>query len=79
MAIGERSQSAKTYLEGEFATFENANRGELIMHALKALKSAAHDDTPLSSENTSIAIVGVDEPFTVIEGKDVEPLLKQLK
>mmetsp|Transcript_590 Transcript_590/g.756 ORF Transcript_590/g.756 Transcript_590/m.756 type:complete len:216 (-) Transcript_590:204-851(-) len=45
MAIGERSQSAKTYLEGEFATFENANRGELIMHALKALKSAAHDDT----------------------------------
>eukprot|EP00204_Picochlorum_oklahomense_P003946 CAMPEP_0118804866 /NCGR_PEP_ID=MMETSP1161-20130426/24873_1 /TAXON_ID=249345 /ORGANISM="Picochlorum oklahomensis, Strain CCMP2329" /LENGTH=225 /DNA_ID=CAMNT_0006733699 /DNA_START=138 /DNA_END=812 /DNA_ORIENTATION=+ len=67
MAIGERDQAAKTYLEGQLTSFPSANRSELIMHALKALKSAAHDDTPLSAENTALAVVGVDESFTVIE------------
>ena len=41
MAIGSRSQSAKTYLEKNFETFHNLNWEELARHGLKALKASA--------------------------------------
>lgn len=37
MAIGSRAQSAKTYLEKYYKTFNNLEPDELIKHALKAL------------------------------------------
>lgn len=78
MAIGDRSQSSKTYLETHVGTFANANRGELIMNALKALKSASNEEQPMTAENVSIGVVGVDEDFTLISGSEIQPLLAQL-
>jgi len=37
-SIGARSQSAKTYLEKKFETFENATLDELIKHGLTAIR-----------------------------------------
>jgi|TARA_B110000305_G_C19213553_1_gene527085 20S proteasome subunit alpha 6 len=41
MAIGAKCQSAKTYLEKNFTTFDNISRDELIAHGVKALKASA--------------------------------------
>lgn len=41
IAIGAKCQSAKTYLEKNFETFDRASREELIKHGIKALKAAA--------------------------------------
>jgi len=41
MAIGARSQSAKTYLEKNFETFATLGWEELARHGLKALKASA--------------------------------------
>lgn len=38
MAIGARSQAAKTYLERKLDEFPNNSKDELIMHALSALQ-----------------------------------------
>ena len=83
-ALGERSQSAKTYLEKFFETFENAKRDELIEHGVRAVSKAisvktmseASSGTPLTSDNCSIAIVGVDEGFRVLNEAEKEAVLK---
>ena len=41
MAIGAKCQSAKTYLERNFETFDTLGRSELITHGLRALKASA--------------------------------------
>ena len=33
----------------------------------------------LSAENTAVALVGIGTPFTILEGKDLEPYLATLK
>ena len=40
MALGSRSQSAKTYLEKHFETFPDLSKDDLIKHALQALSSS---------------------------------------
>ncbi|WVF71859.1 hypothetical protein IAT40_006669 [Kwoniella sp. CBS 6097] len=57
-SIGARSQSAKTYLESNFESFENASLAELINHGLSALNDTLQQDKSLSVANTSIAIIG---------------------
>ena len=41
MAIGDKNQSAKTYLERNFEGFSGLGAAELIKHGLKALKASA--------------------------------------
>lgn len=41
MAIGARSQSAKTYLEKNYENFAGLGWEELARHGLKALKASA--------------------------------------
>ena len=41
MAIGDRCQSAKTYLEKNFETFDNASLEDLIKHGIEALRASA--------------------------------------
>lgn len=64
-AIGARSQSARTYLERNFEQFENATKEELVEHGLRALRDSLAQDKELTSANTSIAIVGKDDNFTL--------------
>lgn len=41
IAIGQRCQSAKTYLEKNFGTFPTASLEELVDHAIRAIKASA--------------------------------------
>lgn len=66
-AIGVRSQSSRTYLEKHFANFMSNSLDELVMHAIRALASATPEGIDLSVKNTSIAIVGRDTPFTILD------------
>jgi len=77
MAIGSRSQSAKTYLEKHFESFEGAELDEMIQHALKALKGPANDKE-VDSVNTSVAFVGEGKTYTILEGEDLKPHLEVL-
>jgi 20S proteasome subunit alpha 6 len=78
-AIGARSQSGKTYLETHLDSFPTATREECILHALRALLGCIGGDGELTKENGSIAIVGVGEVFTLIEGDDLQPYLDTLE
>ena len=82
-ALGDRSQSAKTYLEKHFETFEDLSREELISHAVRALSKSislktmteASSATPLTVDNCSIAIVGLDEDFHELSSSEKEGVL----
>jgi len=78
MAIGARAQSAKTYLEKHYESFENASPEELIRHGLKALQETigSQEEIGLTSDNTSVGIVGADQPFHLIEGTKLKPYLE---
>eukprot|EP01090_Pellita_catalonica_P020672 TRINITY_DN74_c0_g1_i3.p1 TRINITY_DN74_c0_g1~~TRINITY_DN74_c0_g1_i3.p1 ORF type:complete len:253 (+),score=42.69 TRINITY_DN74_c0_g1_i3:49-807(+) len=83
MAIGSRSQSAKTYLERTMREgvyeLEDASLEELTKRALIALREtlASSDEEGLTSANTTLAIVGEGQTFTILEGKDLQPYLSR--
>ena len=64
-AIGDRCQSAKTYLEKNFNTFAGMNADQLIAHGVKALKASAQD-TDLTEHNVSIGVVGKNETYRAL-------------
>lgn len=72
MAMGARSQAAKTYLERKFETFEDCSLDELIQHALFALKESCTEGD-LNSKNCSVAVVGIDRAFETLEGDAIQP------
>lgn len=80
-AIGARSQSGRTYLEKvvEENQLMSSSKDELIVHALKALVGCVSGDAELTKDNGSIAIVGKDCPFTLIEGEELQFYLDQLE
>jgi 20S proteasome subunit alpha 6 len=75
MAIGSRSQTSRTYLEKEFEGFGSSSVDDLIKHALKSLAASLAGDSELDSKNASVSVVGVDTPFTVIEGAELQKYL----
>jgi 20S proteasome subunit alpha 6 len=50
MAIGARSQSARTYLEKNLAAFINCPLDELIKHALRALRDTLPNEIELTTK-----------------------------
>jgi len=81
MAIGSRSQSARTYLEKCVDDFEGCDAEALMLHALKALRDTLPSDSPtgLNLQNTSLAIVGAGQNFVLLDGTErLEQLLAQL-
>lgn len=78
MAIGGRSQAARTYLERKFENFPDENVDALINHTLQAL-SASLQEGELTTENCTIGVVGLDMQFTLIEGEALNPYLAALK
>lgn len=81
MAIGSRSQGAKTYLERTFEQFPELSLEELTKHALLALREtvSSSKDTDLNSENTAIAVVGKGNAFTIYEDDNVKPYLAKIE
>jgi len=79
MAIGARSQSARTYLEKHLNEFPDNSCDELIRHALRALRDTLPNEIELSTKNVSVAIVGKDMPFTVYNDDSVKPYLDSIE
>lgn len=79
MAIGARSQSARTYLEKYLDEFKNCNLEELVKHGLRALRECLPNEVELNSKNASLAIVGANMDFTLFEDERVEPYLEAIK
>lgn len=50
MAIGSRSQSARTYLEKHLEEFANCETDELIKHGLRALRDTLPNEVELTSK-----------------------------
>ncbi|BAM79346.1 20S core proteasome subunit alpha 6 [Cyanidioschyzon merolae strain 10D] len=79
MALGARSQSARTYLERHMDEFSSASREALIRHALWALNEtlASAKDQHLSAENCAVGVVSIgdDMRFHLYEHEQVQPLL----
>ncbi|KAL1486961.1 hypothetical protein MTO96_031143, partial [Rhipicephalus appendiculatus] len=73
MAIGDRSQSACTYLEKHLDEFKLCNLDELVKHGLRALRSCLPTGGKLTNANVSIAIVGQNQNFTIYEDNSVAP------
>lgn len=78
IAIGSRSQAAKTYLEKHFESFPDCTADELATHGLKALASSLQEGE-LTTQNCSLAIVSKDLPFTILEDEAIAPYLDALK
>ncbi|EDV19729.1 uncharacterized protein TRIADDRAFT_33023, partial [Trichoplax adhaerens] len=67
MAIGARSQSARTYMERKLEEFEDCDRNKLITHGLTALRECLSDGD-LDTKNCSMAVVGKGENFQIYDG-----------
>merc|ERR1711990_1382157 len=75
MAIGAKCQSAKTYLEKNFKTFNNISRDELITHGVKALKASAQENE-LTVHNVSVGIMSANEPFHLLNEQELAQFLQ---
>jgi len=72
MAIGARSQSARTYLEKHLNSFKDCSLFELINHGIKSLASTLPNETRLNKNNLSICVVGKDTKFRVLDEAETE-------
>jgi 20S proteasome subunit alpha 6 len=53
MAIGARSQSARTYLEKNLDKFADCNQDELIKHCMRALRDTLPNEVELTVKVTN--------------------------
>jgi len=77
MAIGARSQSAKTYLEKNYESFAPLGWEALVQHGLKALKASAQE-TELSEHNVSVGVVGRDFKFRLLNQAELRAHLGEI-
>ena len=69
-AIGDKCQSAKTYLERNFETFRGMDANALITHGIKAMRGSAAE-TELTEHNISIGVLGRDQSFKTLTPEEV--------
>lgn len=79
MAIGARSQSARTYLEKNIDSFLDCDKNQLVRHSLLALRECLPNDVELSTKNVSLAIVGKNIPFVTYDDDEVDVFLQMLQ
>lgn len=79
MAIGARSQSARTYLEKHLNTFLECTSDELVKHGLRALRDTLPNEVELTTKNCSLGIVGKDHDFTIYDDNQVEQYLQMIE
>ncbi|CAI9116778.1 OLC1v1018018C1 [Oldenlandia corymbosa var. corymbosa] len=77
-AIGSRSQAAKTYMEKKFESFDGSSREDLLKDALFALRETLQGEK-LTSSICTIAVVGVGEPFHVLDKDTVQSLINEFE
>jgi len=79
LAIGARSQSARTYLERRLTEFPDTDLETLTKHGLLALRETLPAELDLNSKNCSLAIVGKDREMEIFEDEAVEPFLELIR
>jgi len=79
MAIGARSQSARTYLEKFLDEFAGCELEELVKHGLRALRDTLPNEVELNKENVTIAIVGKDHKFRCCNETELESYLSLIE
>eukprot|EP00126_Sphaerothecum_destruens_P001081 Sdes_comp13026_c0_seq1m3043 len=79
MAIGSRSQSAKTYLERKLDAFAGSSKEELIIHSILALRESLPSNVELSVKNCIVGIVGKDTPFCILRGEQLTQYMSALE
>ncbi|CAD1481008.1 unnamed protein product, partial [Heterotrigona itama] len=79
MAIGARSQSARTYLEKHLNDLLTCNLDELIKHGLRALRDTLPNEVDLSVKNVSIAVVGKSTDFKIFDEDAISVYLSQIE
>lgn len=79
MAIGSRSQSARTYLERNCDKFADSTAEGLITHGLRALRETLPSEQELTTSNCSISLVGKDQEVVIYEDSGVEVFLKNIE
>lgn len=79
MAIGARSQSARTYLEKHLSEFPDCDLEEMIKHGLRALRDTLPNEVDLTKKNCSLGFVGKDTKFTIYDNDDVEKYLTMIE
>lgn len=81
MAIGARSQSARTFIEKHLEKFgqdSELNSTELIIAGLEALRETLPQEQELTSKNVGIGLVGKDQNFTNYSHSEVQKWLDML-
>lgn len=79
MAIGARTQAAKTYMQKTIDQYLDSNLEELVKHALTALRESTPSGVELTAKNCSIGVVGEDMPFTIYKDDEIEQHLSKLE
>jgi 20S proteasome subunit alpha 6 len=79
MAIGARSQSARTYLEKFLDEFKGCELEELVKHGLRALRDTLPNEVELNKENVTIAIVGKGHSFRTSTEAELESYLSMIE
>ena len=79
MAIGARSQPARTYLEKEAEAFKVCDKDELIYHGLAALQDSLVQDMSLTSMNVSVCLIQRSLGLHVLTEEELEPYLAILE
>ena len=86
-SIGNRCQSARTYLEKHIADIETSDREQLIIHAVRALRDTLtvnqtaeqikdKEPTELTTKNCAIGVVGEGESFHILTEEEIAHYLK---
>lgn len=78
MAIGARSQSARTYLERHLDAIYSSDVQGLCRHALRALRECLPHEVELNSKNVTLSIVGPGQPFKNYAEDELQPFLQNL-
>jgi len=79
MAIGARSQSARTYLEKRLNDLHECSLEQLIKHCLLALRDTLPNEVDLTTKNCSLAVVGKDTDFVIYDDEEIKPYLASIE
>lgn len=79
MAIGARSQSARTYLEKHIDEFAACSVEELFKHGLRALRDTLPPEVDLTTKNVSISLVGKGQNFKLLDENETANYLKMIE
>ncbi|OAF71855.1 hypothetical protein A3Q56_00353 [Intoshia linei] len=78
MAIGSRSQSARTHLINNMKKFENSSLNELIQHGLYALRETYRGEDKLEYSNCSVVVIGLNTPFYELDKETIKSFIDKL-